>query len=55
VAELASHHGWLENVDAVSGASGWWAALYSDMLCEHGFTHGLDTFLKLAGQYRIWQ
>lgn len=52
MAELASHQGWLENIDAVSrasyGVSAWGCFL------EWGCTWGTDTGPELAEQYRTW-
>lgn len=51
MAELASHQGWLENLDAVSrtsGVSAW------EVFLEWGCTWGMDTGRELAEQYRSW-
>lgn len=53
VAELASHQGWLESIDAVSKASSGGAQVM--YLPEWAFTQGVDTVLKLTGQYRTWK
>lgn len=55
VAELASHEGWLENIDAVSEVSGWWRALCSDRLAWMGLHPRCGHCPKACLQYRTWQ
>lgn len=44
MADLASHQGWLDSIDAVSEASGECWGLSAQMCVpEWGFTRGIDT------------